>query len=57
MITFLGIFSILLLSAISLRLHDAGKKEACAKVNYTGSRSIIAVYFLLNMFFIALAIV
>ena len=57
MITFLGIFSILLLSAISLRLHDAGKNEACAKVNYIGSRSIIAVYLLLNMFFIVLAIV
>jgi len=55
-ITFLGIFSILLLSAICLRLHDNGKVEKSRRVNYLGSRIIMLVYILLNAFFIGLAI-
>ncbi len=55
-ITFLGIFSILLLSAVTLKLHDAGKREASVKVNRIGSRAIIATYVLLNILFILLAI-
>ena len=55
-ITFLGIFSILLLSAITLKLHDADKKAACAKINRMGSRAIIAAYILFNALFILMAI-
>jgi hypothetical protein len=55
-ITFLGIFSILLLSAICLRLHDRGKEEQCKKLNYFGSRIVIFLFLLSNAFFISMAI-
>ncbi len=56
-ITFLGIFSILLLSAICLRLHDNGKEHKSEKVNYYGSRVIISLFILVNVFFILMAII
>jgi hypothetical protein len=55
-LTFLGIFSTLVVSAICLKLHDLGKKEACLRINVMGSRLVITVYILLNILFIALAI-
>ena len=55
-ITFLGIFSTLLLSAICLKLHDAGRNDMSKKVNRIGSRVIIGAYILLNLLFILLAI-
>lgn len=56
-ITFLAIFATLLVSAISLRLYDRGRKEDCLKVNKYGSRIVVGVYALLNIFFIWLAII
>ena len=55
-ITFLGIFAILVVSAISLKLHDWGRKEACMKVNRIGSQLIIIGYIVVNIIFIAVAI-
>lgn len=54
--TFLGIFATLLVSAISLRLHDRGKVSLCHKINYWGSRSVILAYIVLNAILILSAI-
>lgn len=55
-ITFLGIFATLVVSAIALKLHDRGNKEACMRVNKIGSRMVIIGYVLLNILFVYLAI-
>lgn len=55
-ITFLGIFSILVVSAICLKLYDNGKKEASIKVNQIGSRVVLLLYALANILFVGLAI-
>ena len=55
-ITFLGIFSTLVVSAIALKLYDTGRKEACLKVNRVGSRIVIALYVIANMLFIGMAV-
>ena len=55
-ITFLGIFSILVVSAIALKLYDRGKKEACMKVNQIGSRIVVMAYVVINAIFIITAI-
>lgn len=56
-LTFLGIFSTLVVSAICLKLHDLGKKEACLRVNAIGSRTVIIAFVLLNALFIILALI
>jgi hypothetical protein len=56
-ITFLGIFAILVVSAICLKLYDTGRQEACVKVNKIGSRLVITSYILANILFIWLAII
>lgn len=56
-ITFIGIFSILLLSAIALRQFDNGKKELAERTNRIGARVIISTYVICNIFFVVLAIV
>ncbi len=56
-LTFLGIFAILVVSAICLKLHDIGKKEACIKVNRYGSWIVISLYVLANILFVFLAII
>lgn len=54
--TFLTIFATLLISAISLHFHDKGNAVMCGKVNYWGSRTVIAAYILLNVILVTLAI-
>ncbi len=56
-ITFLAIFATLVVSALSLRLHDIGRKEACLRLNKYGSRLVISLYILTNALFVLLAIV
>ncbi len=55
-LTFFAIFSILLVSAICLRLYDMGKKESCLRVNKIGSRSILFVFLFLNILFVGTAV-
>ena len=55
-LTFLGIFAILVVSAICLTLYDMDKKEACIKVNKYGSWVVIVSYIAANVLFISLAI-
>lgn len=55
-LTFFAIFSILLVSAICLRLHDSGKKEKCMRVNRIGSRTILFTYLLANLIFVGTAV-
>ncbi len=54
-LTFFAIFSILLVSAICLRLYDGGKKDQCLRVNKMGSRGILIVYALANVIFVGSA--
>ncbi len=54
-ITFLGILSILAVSAISMKLYNNGKKEACLTADRIGSRIVIGVFVVLNIYFIASA--
>jgi hypothetical protein len=55
-ITFIGIFAILLVSAIALRQYDHGKKDLAVYTNKIGARIIIVVYAILNVIFVSLAI-
>lgn len=54
--TFLTIFATLLISAISLHFHDKGNTVMCGRVNYWGSRTVIAAYIMLNVILVALAV-
>ena len=55
-ITFLGIFAILLVSVISLKLLDFEKPKASENFNYVGSRVVVVLYIVANILFIALAL-
>ena len=55
-LTFLGILSTLIVSAIALKFHDAGKNETSMKVNKLGAQIVISLYIILNIFFILLAL-
>jgi hypothetical protein len=55
-LTFLAIFSTLVVSAISLNQFDKGNKEACEKVNSVGAKIVISSYIVANLIFIGLAI-
>jgi hypothetical protein len=55
-ITFLGIFAILVVSAICLKLYDTDRKEASVKVNKIGMWVVIVGYVLANILFVGLAI-
>lgn len=55
-LTYLAIFSTLLVSAIALRYHENGKIPESLKVNFVGSRIVIWGYLLTNMIAITLAI-
>jgi len=55
-LTFLAIFSILLVSAICLRLYDSGKKEQSLRMNKIGGRAILIVYVLGNLIFVGSAV-
>jgi len=50
------IFMTLVVSALSLKLHDKGKTEESVRFSRKGSRIVIAVYVLLNLIFIIRAI-
>ena len=54
--TFFGIFSILVVSAICLKLLDSDKKELCEKVNYWGARIVVFLYIAGNILFVSLAV-
>jgi len=55
-LTFFSIFATLVVSAICLKLHDRGRKEASVRVSHTGSKVILFGYFAANLILIALAI-
>ncbi len=55
-LTFFAIFATLAVSAMALRLYDAGKKDACIKVSSVGSRLVISLYVLANILFVVLAL-
>jgi len=55
-LTFIGIFAILLVSAIALKQYDAGKKDLAVYTNKIGARIIIIIYAVLNIIFVSLAI-
>lgn len=56
-LTFLAIFATLLVSAIALKLHDWGRKEACVRVSKRGAVLVIVSYIIANIVFIWLAII
>jgi len=55
-LTFFAIFITLLVSAVSLKLHDKGKEEMSLKINRIGSRTVITLYIIANAIAIGLAI-
>lgn len=55
-LTFIGIFAILLVSAIALKQYDAGKKDLAVSTNKIGAMIIILIYAILNVIFVTLAI-
>jgi len=56
-LTFIGIFGTLLVSAIALKQYDNGKKELCERTNIRGAKIVVAIYVILNIFFITLAVI
>jgi len=56
-LTFIGIFGILLVSAIALRQYDSGKKEIAERTNRRGARVVITAYVIFNIIFVTLAII
>jgi hypothetical protein len=55
-LTFLAIFSMLVVSAICIRLHDKGKISASDRLNKVGFSSILTVYIFLNIIFVSVAV-
>jgi hypothetical protein len=55
-LTFLAIFATLVVSAVALRQHDNGNKEAAIRYNRTGSRYVVALYVLANLVLVGIAI-
>lgn len=55
--TFMAIFTTLLISAIALKMHDKGKTEQCLTLSRRGGRIIIVSYLVLNIFFILKAVI
>ena len=54
-ITFFGILAVLAVSALSMKFYNADNKEACLKVDRIGSRIVLIVFVILNIFFIVTA--
>ncbi|RAV99840.1 ligand-gated ion channel [Pseudochryseolinea flava] len=54
--TFFAVFITLVVSALSLKLHDAGKIQQSERVNSIGSRFVIAAYVSANLIAILLAL-
>ena len=55
-LTFIGIFGILLVSAIALRQYDAGNKALSERTNRRGARIVISTYVIGNLIFVGLAL-
>ncbi|MEJ0032334.1 MAG: hypothetical protein WDO15_19075 [Bacteroidota bacterium] len=55
-ITFIGIFAILLVSAVALRQYDNGKKEYAEFINRRGATLVITSYVVANVIFVTLAL-
>jgi len=55
-LTFFAVFITLVVSALSLKLHDNGKTELALKVNRIGSRLVVSCYVILNIMAILLAL-
>jgi len=55
-LTFFAIFVTLLVSAVSLKLHDKGKEDMALRINRIGSRMVISIYIIANAIAIGLAI-
>jgi L-asparagine transporter-like permease len=55
-ITFMSIFATLVVSAITLKLHDSNKDQQAIKVNSICSRIVISLYIILNLIFIGVAL-
>jgi hypothetical protein len=56
-LTFIAIFGTLLVSAIALKQFDMGKKEMAERTNRRGARIVVAIYVVLNIVFITLAVI
>ncbi len=56
-LTFIGVFGTLLVSAIALKQYDMGKKELCEATNRVGFKIVVALYVILNIVFITLAVI
>ncbi len=54
-ITFLGILSVLAVSAISLKFYNSGNKEACLKADRIGAWVVAGAFVILNVYYIASA--
>lgn len=55
-LTFMAIFSMLVVSAICIRLHDKGKISASERLNKTGFGFILAMYLFFNILFVSIAV-
>jgi hypothetical protein len=55
-LTFIGIFGILLVSAIALKQYDNGKKQIAERTNRRGARVVITAYVIGNLTFVGLAL-
>jgi hypothetical protein len=55
-LTFIGIFGILLVSAIALRQYDSGKKQIAERTNRRGARVVVTAYLIGNLIFVGLAL-
>jgi hypothetical protein len=51
-ITFFGIFSVLMVSAWALRLHNNGHPEEALVTNRKAATALVAIYILVNVFFV-----
>jgi hypothetical protein len=54
-ITFLFIFFTIFLNAYCVKIFEHHKHEQAVRLNYYGSRTMIALYILLNIFFVSMA--
>ena len=55
-LTFLAIFSMLVVSAICIRLHDKGKLSASERLNKSGFGLILTLYLFFNILFVSIAV-
>ena len=56
-LTFMAILGTLLVSAIALNQFDNGKKELAEATNRKGAKIVVALYIILNILFITLALI